>query len=133
MVYFLAGATASEVYSPAIEHKVGRELTSIARKCMGQTSIQSALSNLNCKCSPMKTNHTVLYGILTCDKTNVKKGIRKQPGVHFTNIIKNSFYVQRSQKPQKDSQVKQLFALLGSAGAKAARKHFDEIDPRWTE
>ena len=32
-------------------------------------------------------------------------------------------------KAQKDSQLKQLFALSGSAGVKAARKHVDEIDP----
>jgi hypothetical protein len=37
---------ASEVYRAAIEHKVGRELTSVARECSGQTSVQSALSNL---------------------------------------------------------------------------------------
>ena len=40
-----------------------------------------------------------------------------------------SFYVRRSQKCKKDSQLKQLFALLGSAGVKAGRKHIDEIDP----
>ena len=32
-------------------------------------------------------------------------------------------------KAQKDSQLKQLFALLGSMSVKAARKHVDEIDP----
>ena len=32
-------------------------------------------------------------------------------------------------KAQNDSQVKQLFALLGSLGVKAAHKHIDEIDP----
>ena len=31
---------------------------------------------------------------------------------------------------KKDSQVKQLFALLGSASIKAVRKHVDEIDSR---
>ena len=35
----------------------------------------------------------------------------------------------RSQKRQKDSQLKQLFALLGSAAVKAVYKHVDEIDP----
>ena len=40
------------------------------------------------------------------------------------------FYVHRSQNHQKDSQVKQLFALSGSVRAKAVRKHVDEIDPR---
>ena len=33
---------------------------------------------------------------------------------------------------KKDSQVKQLFALLGSGGVKAACKHVDEIDPLWS-
>ena len=44
---------------------------------------------------------------------------------HFTS----SFYVRRSQKHQKNSQVQQLFALLGSACIKAGRKHIEEIDP----
>ena len=34
-------------------------------------------------------------------------------------------------KAQKDSQIKQLFELLGPACVKAARKHVDEIDPCW--
>ena len=34
-------------------------------------------------------------------------------------------------KVQKDSQVKQLFALLGSARVKAAHNNVDEIDPCW--
>ena len=41
-----------------------------------------------------------------------------------------SLYTCRSQKCKKDSQLKQLFELLGSAGVKAACKHIDEIDPR---
>ena len=45
---------------------------------------------------------------------------------HFTS----SFYSRRSQKRKKDSQVKQLLALLGSARVKAAHIHVDEIDPR---
>ena len=36
----------------------------------------------------------------------------------------------RSQKGKKDIQLKQLFALLGSASVKAAHKDIDEIDPR---
>ena len=32
-------------------------------------------------------------------------------------------------KAQKDSKVKQLIALLGSASVKAAREHVGEIDP----
>ena len=39
MVRFLAGGAASEVYRAAIEHEVGRELTSVARECSGQTSV----------------------------------------------------------------------------------------------
>ena len=45
---------------------------------------------------------------------------------HFTS----SFYTCRSQKRQKSSQVKHLFALSGSECLKAARKHVDEIDPK---
>ena len=44
----------------------------------------------------------------------------------------HSFYGRKPQKHKKDSQIKQLFALfalLGSEGVKAARKHVDEIDP----
>ena len=44
---------------------------------------------------------------------------------HFTSI----FYACRSQKCKKDSQLKQLFVLLGSASVKAARKLIDEVDP----
>ena len=47
----------------------------------------------------------------------------------FHECFTSSFYTHRSQKRQKDSQVKQLFALSGSACVKAARKHVDEIDP----
>ena len=43
-----------------------------------------------------------------------------------------TFYARRSQKPKKDSQLKQLFALLGPAEVKATCKHVDEIDPRTT-
>ena len=46
---------------------------------------------------------------------------------HFTS----SFYVHRSQKRKKESQVKQLFALSGSVGVKSGRKHVGEIDPRF--
>ena len=47
----------------------------------------------------------------------------------FHKQFTGSFYVRRSQKRKKDSQVWQLFALLGSARVKAARKYVDEIDP----
>ena len=47
----------------------------------------------------------------------------------FTNMFTSSFYLRRSQKHKsQDSQVKQLFALLGPASIKAGRKHVDEID-----
>ena len=55
------------------------------------------------------------------DKGEVTKGQFHQ---HFTS----SFYTCRSEKRQKDSQLKQLFLLSGSAGVKAARKRVDEID-----
>jgi hypothetical protein len=54
MVCFLTGAPASEVYRAAIEHEVGPELTSAARECRGQTSVQSALSYLTCECAPKR-------------------------------------------------------------------------------
>ena len=48
--------------------------------------------------------------------------------------ISPTFYEQllhaQSPKAQKDGQLKQLFAVLGSAWVKAARKPVDEIDPR---
>ena len=47
----------------------------------------------------------------------------------FHQHFMSSFYVRRSEKWHKDSQLKQLFALSGSAGVKTESKHFDEIDP----
>ena len=51
--------------------------------------------------------------------------------VNFTN----SFYASRFQKCKKDSQLKQLFALSGSASVKTARKQVGEIDSEtsWRE
>ena len=46
----------------------------------------------------------------------------------FHHHFMSNFYVRRSQKFKKDSQIKQLFALLGPACVKAAHKHVDEID-----
>ena len=51
------------------------------------------------------------------------------PGLCHQHFMRN-FYVGRSHKRKKDSQLKQLFALLGYAGVKAAHKHIDEIEPR---
>ena len=48
----------------------------------------------------------------------------------FYQQFTSNFYAHRSQKRKKDSQVKQLFLLLGSVCIKAACKHIDEIDPR---
>ena len=52
--------------------------------------------------------------------------------VNFTNVFTRNFYPQllptQIPKAQKDSQVKQLFAVSGSAGVKAASKHIDKID-----
>ena len=47
----------------------------------------------------------------------------------FHQQFTSSFYAGRSQKRKKDKQHKQLFALSGSSGVKAAPKHVDEIDP----
>ena len=52
------------------------------------------------------------------------------PGVNFTNILRAAFTHADPKSPKKDSQLKQLFVLLGSAGVKAALKHPDESDPR---
>ena len=53
--------------------------------------------------------------------------------IAFLGSISPTFYVQllhmQIPKAQKDSQFKQLFALLGSASKKAACKHVEEIGP----
>ena len=51
-------------------------------------------------------------------------------GVNFTNILQAAFMRADPKSAKKCSKIKQHFALLGSAGVKAARKHVDEIDPR---
>ena len=53
-----------------------------------------------------------------------------KPGINFTIILQAAFTHADPKSAKKDSQVKQLFALLGSASVKAACKHVDEIDPR---
>ena len=50
------------------------------------------------------------------------------PGVSFINILHAAFTC-ADPKSAKNSQVKQLFALLGSVHVKAVRKKGDEIDP----
>ena len=53
------------------------------------------------------------------------------PGVNFTNILRAAFIHTDHKKCKKDSQVKQLLALFGSACVNAVHKHIDEIDPRF--
>ena len=64
----------------------------------------------------------------------VCQAVAKPEQVAIRESISPTFHAQflRSQIPkaQKDSQLKQLFVLLGSASVKAASKHVDEIDPR---
>ena len=50
-------------------------------------------------------------------------------GVNFINMFTRSFYTHRSQKRKRLLELTVFFALLGSAGVKAACKHVDEIDP----
>ena len=49
--------------------------------------------------------------------------------VNFTNFFYEQLLLLQTPKVQRDSQLKKLFALLGSASVKAASKHDDEIDP----
>ena len=48
--------------------------------------------------------------------------------VQFHQNFTCNFFSHRSQKCKKDSQLKQLFALLGSVQVKAGHKHIDEIE-----
>ena len=50
-------------------------------------------------------------------------------GVNFTNNLLAAFIYKDPKSAKKDSQARQLFALLGSARVKAACKYVDEIDP----
>ena len=52
-------------------------------------------------------------------------------GVNFTNILFAAYTRVDPNSGIKDSQVKQLFALLGSVCIKAVHKHIDEIDTRF--
>ena len=51
-------------------------------------------------------------------------------GVNFTIILRAPFTPTDPKSAKKDSQVKHLFALLGSVSVKVVRKHVYEIDPR---
>ena len=55
--------------------------------------------------------------------------VKFTPWVNFTIILQAAFMPADPKSAKKTSQVKQLFALLGSASVKVARKHVDEIDP----
>ena len=46
------------------------------------------------------------------------------PRVNFTNILQAAFTLADSKSAKKDSQVKQLFALLGSLSVKADHRMF---------
>ena len=50
--------------------------------------------------------------------------------VNFTNILCAASTRADSKSTKKYSQLKQLFAILGSGGVKDACKHIDEIDPK---
>ena len=50
-------------------------------------------------------------------------------GVNFTNILQATFMNTDPKSAIKDSQVKQLLALLGSVRVRAARINVDEIYP----
>ena len=58
-----------------------------------------------------------------------KKGIRIEKLVPISSTFYKQLLRAQIPKAQKDSQVKQLFALLGSARVKAVPKNIDEIDP----
>ena len=64
----------------------------------------------------------------TCTVGIAKIAAVLKSGVNFTNILQAAFTPADPKRAKKDSQVKQLFALLGSARVKAVRKHIDEID-----
>ena len=78
--------------------------------------------HVHTNCTDLRRSHLNSF----CRATTCPGSISPSFHHHFTC----SFYTSRSQKHKKDSQVKQLFVLSGSAGVKAARKHIDEIDPQ---
>ena len=72
---------------------------------------------------------------INCDpNTSTEKNTwKKLETPLYLRSISPTFYAQLLRahipKAQKDSQLKQLFALPGSAGVKAGHKHIDDIDP----
>ena len=65
-----------------------------------------------------------------CQNPNPAKTLSTLSRTQFHQHFTSSFYARGSQKRKKDSQIKQLFALLGPVCLNAARKHVGEIDPR---
>ena len=59
----------------------------------------------------------------------MQEDMRIKTGVNFINILRAAFTHKDPKIAKKDSQVKQLFVLLGSACVKALRKHVDVIEP----
>jgi len=56
-------------------------------------------------------------------------GKSHQHGVDFTNVLQAAFTRSDPKSVKRQSSHKCHFALLGSAGVKAARKHVGEINP----
>ena len=78
---------------------------------------------------PFVENKTTQLIFRNKDFTRYMREIWGQFHHHFTS----SFYARRSQKRKKDSQLKQLFELLGSLYVKASCKHVDEMRPEILE
>ena len=67
------------------------------------------------------------------DPLELDKYLRANDGGSISTTCYAQLLPTQIPKPQKDSQLKQLIALLGSAGVKTARKNVDEIDLRRTK
>ena len=61
----------------------------------------------------------------SCNKRKGKSIVFKPPWVNFISILRQLLRLQIP-KAQKDSKLKQLFALLGSEVVKAVHKHIDQ-------
>ena len=87
--------------------------------------------DLNKKCVPENVlQYEYLYIFSSFHLLVFQPSFSSLPGVNFIIVFTRSFYALRSQKRTKDSHLKLLFALLGSEGIKAVRKHVDEINPQ---
>ena len=101
---------------------------------MGWTSLFWMINTNDTFCSVLNRNSS---GPKTCRGRHLhrsKLGLvpASLPGDNFINVFTSSFHACRSQKLKKDSQVKQLFALLESVHVKPACKNIDEIEPSST-